>query len=834
VPSYIISKNTTGTYTGDYSGIDGLQIRGRDGQTTNNFDGDGQGMRVASWDLSVNDFRNSLIAIPLSALPSGETIDDATLYLYQNYFVDFGAAGAATIKLRQLNVSFDQATATWATRDGSTAWATAGAGYSATDADISGTNEATYAPVSANDGSYISFTLTAAQISYLQTQYNASGIAYFVLTTADLTTRTEEIEFQAGWETDGQRPALVVNTTVPYDAGSARPLDDYSATAEALYSFRQLRRTAEFSFEAKRLSDNALQDIGFDGSGDLDTTALLAFAGANSVSVNVWYEQNGSGNDLTASNDDALIVNAGTLQTYGTNSRAGLRYPSSNDEGMINTTVEWMYAAASCLSLHATVMEDRSGWQAVIGQRDSGDNDGYTIADSNGSGVYNVLLPGESSDEFTPTLDITDDVIEITTFYTSAGYTGTALTLTGNVDGGSLSTITKATSRNYTGIQIAKGGNDTRWRGLHLEHIILNEDDTDRTALTNNLIAYYQGAGTTYATDTADITYTIRNFETDTADITYDIRNFETDSVDVTYDIRNFETDTVDVTYDIRNFETDTVDVTYSVLNYVSETKDLSYLIRNYSAQQFDITYEILEAGLVSTTKDLSYSIRNFESETKDVVYTIRNYLVETKDLSYSILAYQSETFDIRYLIEEAGLVSASINISYDIRNYSTETKEVTYSLYGFSTTTKDLIYDILEYVGTNFDLSYSLRAYALETKDLTYAIFNYTQETKDLSYQIRNFAEETKDLSYGISNYVLDAFIITYDIGLINRVSTTRQLSYNIYNFITSEFDLSYSIIRASVLPPRTGNFSPKKENSNRIGTETERTRYADKDRRR
>jgi hypothetical protein len=213
MPSYIISKNTTGTYTGDYSGIDGLQIRGRTGQTTNNFDGDGQGMRVASWDLSVNDFRNSLIAIPLSALPSGETIDDATLYLYQNYFVDFGAAGAVTIKLRQLNVSFDQATATWATRDGSTAWATAGAGYSATDADISATNEATYAPSGANDGSYISFTLTAAQISYLQTQYDASGTAYFVLTTADLTTRTEEIEFQAGWETDGQRPALVINTT---------------------------------------------------------------------------------------------------------------------------------------------------------------------------------------------------------------------------------------------------------------------------------------------------------------------------------------------------------------------------------------------------------------------------------------------------------------------------------------------------------------------------------------------------------------------------------------------------------------------------------------------
>ena len=82
-------------------------------------------------------------------------------------------------------------------------------------------------------------------------------------------------------------------------AGGALLLDLYP-NAAAAYSLRKLRAAyAGAAIEARRSSDNAVQDIGFVGN-ELDTASLLTFANGGDVSVAKWYDQSGNGNNDAA------------------------------------------------------------------------------------------------------------------------------------------------------------------------------------------------------------------------------------------------------------------------------------------------------------------------------------------------------------------------------------------------------------------------------------------------------------------------------------------------------------------------------------------------------
>jgi hypothetical protein len=95
-------------------------------------------------------------------------------------------------------------------------------------------------------------------------------------------------------------------------------LDIYTGAAAA-YSVRKLRTL--YAGSALRVvtsaAGNAEQDIGFDGGGNLDTTALLAFIGANNGTVKTWYDQSGNGVDVTQATiaNQPRIVTAGALIT---------------------------------------------------------------------------------------------------------------------------------------------------------------------------------------------------------------------------------------------------------------------------------------------------------------------------------------------------------------------------------------------------------------------------------------------------------------------------------------------------------------------------------------
>jgi hypothetical protein len=69
--------------------------------------------------------------------------------------------------------------------------------------------------------------------------------------------------------------------------------------------------------KVRRSSDNTTADIGFVASGDIDSTALLAFAGSGSAYVDTWYDQSGSAINVSQATTakQPRIVNAGVLDT---------------------------------------------------------------------------------------------------------------------------------------------------------------------------------------------------------------------------------------------------------------------------------------------------------------------------------------------------------------------------------------------------------------------------------------------------------------------------------------------------------------------------------------
>lgn len=93
------------------------------------------------------------------------------------------------------------------------------------------------------------------------------------------------------------------------------PLDAISG-AKAAYGLRKLR--SGYNGDAilvRRSSDNATQGIGFDANGNLDTVSLKSFSGSSSAYIDTWYDQSGSGYNLTqgANAKQPRIVSAGTI-----------------------------------------------------------------------------------------------------------------------------------------------------------------------------------------------------------------------------------------------------------------------------------------------------------------------------------------------------------------------------------------------------------------------------------------------------------------------------------------------------------------------------------------
>jgi len=92
-------------------------------------------------------------------------------------------------------------------------------------------------------------------------------------------------------------------------------LDDYPG-AGAAYSVRKLDSNYSGDcMEITRASDSTTQNIGFDGSGDLDTAAINSFCTGTTCYVTVWYDQGPNGYDLSSNSGDWSIYESGNVVT---------------------------------------------------------------------------------------------------------------------------------------------------------------------------------------------------------------------------------------------------------------------------------------------------------------------------------------------------------------------------------------------------------------------------------------------------------------------------------------------------------------------------------------
>jgi len=115
----------------------------------------------------------------------------------------------------------------------------------------------------------------------------------------------------------------------------APTLLDLYPNATAAYSLRKLRSAYTGSaIRVRRSSDNTEQDIGFSGSGGLDTSSLTSFCGSGNGFVTTWYDQSGNARNATQSTagNQPQIVNNGTI--YFLNGKPAIFF---NNSGSVNT-----------------------------------------------------------------------------------------------------------------------------------------------------------------------------------------------------------------------------------------------------------------------------------------------------------------------------------------------------------------------------------------------------------------------------------------------------------------------------------------------------------------
>ena len=100
-----------------------------------------------------------------------------------------------------------------------------------------------------------------------------------------------------------------------------------------------------FCIKVRRSSDNAEKNIGFVNN-VLDASSLMTFAGSDTVTVTIWYDQSGSGNNATQTQGSRqpMIVDAGTLVTIA--GQAAIQADGIDDMMLIGTSIN-LYTLAS-------------------------------------------------------------------------------------------------------------------------------------------------------------------------------------------------------------------------------------------------------------------------------------------------------------------------------------------------------------------------------------------------------------------------------------------------------------------------------------------------------
>jgi hypothetical protein len=274
------------------------------------------------------------------------------------------------------------------------------------------------------------------------------------------------------------------NTPTPSATPAARLLNSYP-NASVAYSVRLLRNGyTGNSIRVRRSSDNAEQNIGFDGSGNLDTTSLTNFiTGTTDGFVTTWYDQSGNGNNAvqTSATSQPIIVSGGTILTLsGTGvSRTVLRFDGTNDWMDLTTLVDSDVHTSAYPQKKAS--GDISAWIAGVGGTP------FTPVIYQTGGIYITNHPTTSSNAAT---NNTNYILLSGTKPTGSGSAGTIRVNNSN--------ITPLTTSNFLGgnnqfTQIQRRGT-TEYSKCDVPEMIMWASDIlgDLTNISIDINNYYQ------------------------------------------------------------------------------------------------------------------------------------------------------------------------------------------------------------------------------------------------------------------------------------------------------------------------------------------------------
>jgi hypothetical protein len=159
---------------------------------------------------------------------------------------------------------------------------------------------------------------------------------------------TVPISLKMTWEEVAQAPAFtgLLNET-------------YGANAEAAYSVRRLNGNVTDCMVIRRASDSTTTTIGFDGSGNIDESAIETFCTGTTCTVVTWKDQSGNGNDATA----AASTNEPTIYTGGAlvkeNGKVAVDFDGTDDNLQTSSVLISGTTARSIFSVvHADVTND--------------------------------------------------------------------------------------------------------------------------------------------------------------------------------------------------------------------------------------------------------------------------------------------------------------------------------------------------------------------------------------------------------------------------------------------------------------------------------------------
>lgn len=190
-------------------------------------------------------------------------------------------------------------------------------------------------------------------------------------------------------------------------------LDLYPGAAAA-FSVRKLRTAYTGSaIRVRRASDNTEQNIGFDGLGNLDASALTTFCTGTNGFVTTWFDQSGNNRNATqttAINQPQIISSGSVISISGVgSSKPALSFDNTNDLLTIqNSKSSFSFLHSGTQSFYAGVLSFNSNnASATFGNNSGTSLETGVYIDKNNLNKFVVGITNSSGNPGTATAIIT-------------------------------------------------------------------------------------------------------------------------------------------------------------------------------------------------------------------------------------------------------------------------------------------------------------------------------------------------------------------------------------------------------------------------------------------